>query len=126
MLETSHLIAFVSTASPARARQFYEETLGLNLIDESPFAVVFDVKGLMLRVTVVDSLQPAPYTVLGWRVEDIAATVRSLTDRGVAFLRYDGMGQDALGIWRAPSKALIAWFKDPDGNVLSLTQFVSP
>ncbi|MDQ6710146.1 MAG: VOC family protein [Candidatus Dormibacteraeota bacterium] len=122
MLETSDLIAFVSSSDAKRAREFYAETLGLTLEEESPFAVVFEVNGVMLRVTVVDSVQPAPYTVLGWRVDDIDATVRSLAARGVAFLRYEGMGQDTLGIWRAPSKARIAWFKDLDGNILSLTE----
>lgn len=122
MLARDELIAFVSTTDPARARAFYEGTLGLALEGESEFACVFRSAGTMLRVTVVDALVPARYTVLGWAVDDIEARVRALGARGVAFERYDGLEQDGLGIWRSPSGARVAWFKDPDGNTLSLTQ----
>ena len=119
------VIAFVSTTDPARARAFYAETLGLELESESPFAVVLRSGGTMLRVTVVEQLTPQPFTVLGWSVPDIAATIEKLSARGVAFERFDGMDQDELGVWTSPAGGRIAWFKDPDGNVLSLTQFTA-
>jgi catechol 2,3-dioxygenase-like lactoylglutathione lyase family enzyme len=122
VLAGDDLIAFVATGDPARARAFYGDTLGLELVEETPFAVVFSVGATMLRVTVVDAVIAAPYTVLGWAVADIAARVRELGKRGVAFERYAGLEQDELGVWRSPSGARIAWFKDPDGNTLSLTQ----
>lgn len=117
------LVGFVSTTSPEAAREFYEEVLGLTLRDASPFALVFDANGTMLRVTTVAELAPASYTVLGWRVNDIARTVRDLSVRGVAFLRFPGMEQDELGIWTTPGGDRVAWFHDPDGNTLSVTQF---
>ena len=123
MLNAADLIAFVSTARPEAAIAFYRDALGLALVADEPFALVFDVRGVMLRVTKVDAVQPAPYTVLGWHVADIRAAVEALGARGVAFERYPGMPQDELGIWTSPSGARIAWFGDPDGNVLSLTQF---
>jgi catechol 2,3-dioxygenase-like lactoylglutathione lyase family enzyme len=126
VLGSSDLIAFVPTTDMPRARSFYEDTLGLRLDSESPFACVFDAGGTMLRVTAVDHVAGAQYTVLGWRVADIAATAASLARRGVGLLRYDGMEQDDLGVWTAPGGDKVAWFKDPDGNTLSLTQFVEP
>jgi catechol 2,3-dioxygenase-like lactoylglutathione lyase family enzyme len=122
VLAGDDLIAFVATGDPARARAFYGDTLGLELVEETPFAVVFRAGDTMLRVTVVEAVVVAPYTVLGWAVADIAARVRELSERGVAFERYAGLEQDGLGVWRSPSGARIAWFKDPDGNTLSLTQ----
>jgi catechol 2,3-dioxygenase-like lactoylglutathione lyase family enzyme len=123
MLAGSDVIAFVSTTDLARARAFYADVLGLAFVEDSPFACVFDAHGTMLRVTAVVDLTPAPFTVLGWRVGDIAAAVESLTSRGVVFSRYDGMGQDDLGVWSTPGGDQVAWFTDPDGNTLSLTQF---
>jgi catechol 2,3-dioxygenase-like lactoylglutathione lyase family enzyme len=120
MLGGSDLIAFVSTTNRARAAAFYGETLGLELIEESPFALVYDAHGTMLRVTIVDALEPAPQTVLGWAVPDIVAATDQLP---VDFIHYDGMDQDERGIWTSPSGARVAWFRDPDGNLLSLTQF---
>ena len=122
MLTSSTLVAFVGTAKPDQARTFYEQTLGLRLVADEPFALVFDANGVPLRVAKVPAAQPAPYTVLGWSVADIRAVVGALTANGVLFERYDGMGQDDLGIWTSPGGARVAWFKDPDGNVLSLTQ----
>jgi hypothetical protein len=84
--------------------------------------VIFKAPGTSLRVTVVERVQPAPYTVLGWGVEDIAATIAALADHGVSFARFEGVEQDELGIWQSPSGAQVAWFKDPDGNLLSVTQ----
>jgi catechol 2,3-dioxygenase-like lactoylglutathione lyase family enzyme len=123
MLEHSALIGFVGVSDLDRARQFYGETLGLPLTDESPFALVADVNGTMLRLTAVERPAAVPYTVLGWKVADIASTIDQLTERGVHFTRYDGMGQDERGVWTAPGGAKIAWFLDPDGNNLSLTEF---
>ena len=123
MLETSAVIAFAASADLGQAQVFYEQALGLRVIDQNDFACVFDANGTMLRVTAVAEVARPGYTVLGWRVSDIAATVRALTARGVAFLRYDGMDQDEDGVWMTPAGDQVAWFADPDGNVLSLTQF---
>jgi catechol 2,3-dioxygenase-like lactoylglutathione lyase family enzyme len=123
MLERSALIGFVGVSDLDRAGRFYGHTLGLPIADESPFALVADAHGTMLRLTAVEKPAAAPYTVLGWNVADIASTVDELTERGVRFTRYEGMAQDERGIWTAPSGAKIAWFLDPDGNNLSLTQF---
>ncbi|QUQ70162.1 VOC family protein [Kutzneria sp. CA-103260] len=117
------LIAFAPATDLARAVAFYGSVLGLTHEETTPFAAVFRAGPVMLRVTKVESLQPQPFTVLGWSVSDIRATVADLTARGVAFTRYDGMGQDSLGIWTTPDGSQIAWFRDPDGNTLSLTQF---
>ena len=122
MLESSDLVAFVAATDLDRARDFYEQTLGLPVLEQNDFACVLDAHGTMLRVTAVHQVARAGYTVLGWHVTDIAAAVRDLAGRGVAFLRYDGMDQDEQGIWTAPSGARVAWFADPDGNTLSLTQ----
>jgi catechol 2,3-dioxygenase-like lactoylglutathione lyase family enzyme len=125
MLDSFDLVAFAPTTDLARARRFYEATLGLKVEDDNPIACVFDSHGTKLRVTLVDELTPAPYTILGWTVSDIPETVRGLAERGVQFERYEGFGQDELGIWTAPSGDQVAWFKDPDSNTLSLTQRIS-
>jgi catechol 2,3-dioxygenase-like lactoylglutathione lyase family enzyme len=126
MLKTRSIIAFVATTAPMRAKNFYTKTLGLRLVSEDAFALVFDAGGTMLRVAVVQQLQPAGYTVLGWIVPDIRRAVRGLERRGVTFQRYEGLDQDERRIWSAPSGARVAWFKDPDGNTLSLTEFTRP
>jgi len=125
ILGTSKLVAFVATKDPSKARTFYEGVLGLRLVeDEKPFALVFDANGIMLRVTIVPEHNPALFTVLGWDVASIEKTVERLTAAGVEFQRYAGLNDgDPKGIWTAPGGARIAWFKDPDGNVLSVTQF---
>ena len=125
MVGSSPVIAFVATTDPRRAKAFYAGTLGLRLTGEDPFALVFDAAGTMLRVATVTALKPAGYTVLGWNVRDIDRAVRDLAEKGVAFQRYDGMPQDELGIWTSPGGARIAWFLDPDGNTLSLTEFTA-
>ena len=125
MLQTGKVIAFVGSADLGQARVFYERTLGLRMIERNEFACVFDVNGTMLRVTAVAEVMRAGYTVLGWQVSDIAAVVRGLTAKGVAFLRYAGMDQDESGVWTTPGGDQVAWFADPGGNVLSLTQFAS-
>jgi len=123
MLESSDVIAFVSATSLSRARVFYEQTLGLPVAGHDNFACVFDANGTMLRVTAVSEVSRSGYTVLGWRVTDIAAAVRGLKTRGVVFIRYDGMDQDEHGVWTTPGGDKVAWFADPDANILSLTQF---
>ncbi len=123
MLEDAHVIAFAATADPDLSRRFYEETLGLELLADDPFALVFDAGGTMLRLQKTNEVRRQPYTTLGWRVPDLEARVLALKERGVVFERYATLDQDRLGIWTAPDGARIAWFKDPDGQVLSLTQF---
>jgi catechol 2,3-dioxygenase-like lactoylglutathione lyase family enzyme len=124
MLESSHLVAFAAATDLQRARAFYEQVLGLSVTSQNDFACVLDANGTMLRITAVPEVRQAGYTVLGWRVTDISAVVRDLTARGVVFLRYDGMDQDGDGVWTAPGGDKVAWFPDPDGNTLSLTQFL--
>src|SRR5579859_6816987 len=117
-LASQPLVAFVATQDPARAILFYRDTLGLPLLSEDRFALVFNAHGTMLRVAMVPDFTPAKFTVLGWKVADIAAAVEQLSSAGVTFERYGGMGQDERGVWTAPSGAKVAWFKDADGNVL--------
>ena len=119
-LSGADLVAFVATTDTARARAFYEGVLGLTVIDDDGFACVVDAHGTTVRITAVPERAPAPYTVLGWKVDDLDSTVDGLVARGVEFLRFDGMEQDDRGVWAAPGGARIAWFADPDGNTLSL------
>ena len=123
MLQAGEVIAFAASADLLRARVFYEQVLGLRVAEQNEFACVFDANGTMLRVTAVAEVARPGYTVLGWRVADIAVTARGLAGRGVLFLRYDGMEQDENGVWTTPGGDKVAWFADPDGNVLSLSQF---
>jgi predicted enzyme related to lactoylglutathione lyase len=126
MLETSDVIAFAAATDLARARSFYESTLGLRLVEQNAYACVFDAHGTMLRVTAVAEVAHPGYTVLGWQVTDIEETVTRLASAGVDFARYDGVEQDAQGVWTTPGGDRVAWFSDPDGNVLSLTQLSRP
>lgn len=122
-LAQERIFAFVPISDPGKAKLFYGETLGLTLIrEELPFALVFDAHGITLRLSIVGVFAPASWTVLGWEVPDIVSRVRALAARGVRFERYPGMKQDENGIWASPSGAKVAWFRDPDGNVLSLTE----
>jgi len=116
-------IAFVITGDRKASEAFYGGTLGLRRLPGDPFAAVFDLAGVKLRVTEVPGHVAAQHPVLGWQVRDIAATVDELAGKGVQFTVYEGMGQDARGIWTSPDGAArVAFFPDPDGNVLSLTQ----
>jgi predicted enzyme related to lactoylglutathione lyase len=123
MLDRSNPICFAATENSARTHKFYQETLGLKFVSGDQFALVFDVNGIMLRIQKVDKVNPHSYTTLGWNVADIKKAVTELSGRGVKFMKYEGMNQDESGIWTSPDKAKIAWFKDPDGNLLSLTEF---
>jgi catechol 2,3-dioxygenase-like lactoylglutathione lyase family enzyme len=123
MLDSCDVVAFVAATDLRRARVFYEQALGLPVVEHNDFACVLNANGIMLRVTAVPEVARAGYTVLGWRITDIVPAVRGLTAKGVVFLRYDGMGQDEDGIWTTPEGDKVAWFTDPDGNILSLTQF---
>lgn len=117
------IIGFVTIVDVARAKEFYGKTLGLRLINEEPpYALVFDANGIMIRLGMGKELPPAHGTVLGWQVPDIAMAVGDLLQAGVVFERYGFMQQDELGIWTAPTGAKVAWFKDPDGNILSLSE----
>jgi catechol 2,3-dioxygenase-like lactoylglutathione lyase family enzyme len=124
LLDSSPIMAFSATTDAERAKEFYRDRLGLKLVEDSPFALVFDAAGTMLRVQKVQEVREAQYTSLGWKVEDIAAKVEELEKAGVKFEHYGFPGVDHKGIWTPPgASARIAWFKDPDGNILSLTQF---
>ena len=114
---------FLATANAAKAREFFEKMLGLQFESEDFAALVFRVGGSMLRIQKVKEVRKAQYTSLGWEVEDIHATVKQLRASGVVFQRYEGVEQDEDNVWRSPSGAQVAWFEDPDGNILSLTQF---
>ena len=122
MLTDQRLIAFIATKDGERARDFYEKTLGLRVLSDDEFAIALDLNGTMLRIQKVETFVPHSFTVLGWQVSDIGATVATLLGRGVTFETFAGMNQDERGIWRSPSGARVAWFKDPDGNTLSLSQ----
>jgi catechol 2,3-dioxygenase-like lactoylglutathione lyase family enzyme len=122
ILGSSKLTAFIATESAPRAKVFYRDTLGLRLVHEDDFAVVFDANGTTLRVTPVPTFVQATYTVLGWEVSDILLAVTDLKSRGVEFERFPGLPQDEHGIWSAPGEVQVAWFKDPDGNILSVAQ----
>lgn len=116
-------VLFLATTNAERARTFYERVLQLTFVADEPVALVFQVGHSMLRIQKVDRVHSAPYTSLGWAVSDIRRTVQLLRAGGVVFQRYESLNQDADDIWHAPSGALVAWFQDPDGHVLSLTQF---
>lgn len=124
MLESCPAIAFVPSTDLARSRRFYADVLGLPLEAHGPYACVFRSGGVMIRVTKVDRLEPQPFTVLGFQVVDMSDKVAQLTALGVELARFEGMGQDESGIWTAPGGDSVAWFADPDGNTLSLTEFV--
>ncbi len=121
-LASAKLVAFAATTNQERAREFYGGVLGLGLLSQDGFALVFDANGIMLRVSTVREVAQAQYTVLGWEVTDIVASVKALETAGVKFERYSFPGQDEMGIWTAPGGARVAWFKDPDGNILSVSQ----
>jgi len=116
------IVAFVPSHDLARSRDFYEGALGMRVVDVNDFALVLLSGETTVRVTLAENWSPQPFTVLGWTVADAAEVSDRLASAGVALLRYDGMGQDERGLWTTPTGARVAWFADPDGNVLSVTQ----
>ena len=123
MLSDARIVGFVDVSSYETAREFYVSRLGLRLVAEDTFALAYETGGNMIRLSEVEQVMPKRGTVLGWSVPDIADVVSHLHEQGVAFARFDGLDQDSLGIWDSPDGAKVAWFRDPDGNLLSLTQF---
>jgi catechol 2,3-dioxygenase-like lactoylglutathione lyase family enzyme len=126
VLAGAPFIGFIPVRDLTEARGFYEGILGLGVVEETPFAVVLDAGGTMLRLTAVPELAAQAFTIAGWQVPDIDATARQLAEKGVRLSRYESMEQDELGIWTTPAGDRVAWFADPDGNTLSLTTFASP
>jgi catechol 2,3-dioxygenase-like lactoylglutathione lyase family enzyme len=125
MLKHQPVVAFLATCAPERALPFYRDVLGLTLLEDSPFALVFDVNGTTLRIQKTRAYTPAPHTALGWQVQSIHDVLGALARHGVRGERFSGMEQDELGVWLAPGpepRAKVAWFKDPDGNLLSLNE----
>jgi len=122
MLANKELKAFVPTVMPGKAKSFYSEILGLKLLSEDNYALEFEANGILLRVIIVPELKPQAFTVLGWNVDDISSIIKSLNKKGVVCGKYDFLTQDSLGIWVSPGGSKVAWFKDPDGNILSLTE----
>ena len=122
MLSKEKLKAFIPTVEPEKAKEFYMNVLGLQLVSEDNFALEFNSNGIRLRVTKVGKFIPYPFTVLGWDTEDIATSVQKLREKGVIFEKYDFLEQDDLAIWTAPGGTKVTWFKDPDGNLLSLSE----
>lgn len=125
MLKSSTVVGFIGTANPDEARHFYEHCLGLTLREDSPFALVFECGDTVIRVQKVESVRAQQYTTLGWSVSDIKAVVQHLGSYGVEFQRFDNLPQDELGIWQTPDGSQVAWFQDPDGNVLSVTELIT-
>jgi catechol 2,3-dioxygenase-like lactoylglutathione lyase family enzyme len=124
MLGSTNIVAFVPTRDAARARAFYEGVLGLRFIKDDGYAMVLDANGIMVRVAKAPEFTPLPFTILGWQVSEIENVVRGLREKGVHFEIFGFFKQDELGIWTAPAGDKVAWFKDPDGNVLSVSQHV--
>ena len=123
MLAGCDVVAFLATTQPAKARAFYCDVLGLRFVEDGPFALVVEAANVTVRIQKVREFKPVPFTAIGWAVGDVRETAKQLAGKGVRLERFEGMGQDDLGIWVSPSGAKVCWFKDPDGNVLSLTQF---
>jgi catechol 2,3-dioxygenase-like lactoylglutathione lyase family enzyme len=122
MLGSTNIVAFVPIKDSEKARAFYEGVLGLRFVKDDGFALVFDANGIMVRAAKMKEVNPAQFTVLGWQVKDIEDVVRALQKKGVHFEIFGFFKQDDLGIWSAPTGDKVAWFKDPDGNILSVSQ----
>jgi predicted enzyme related to lactoylglutathione lyase len=124
MLGSTNIVAFVPITDTAKARAFYEGVLGLRFVKDDGFAMVLDANGIMVRAPKMKEVKPAQFTILGWQVTDIENVVRSVEKKGVHFEIFGFFKQDELGIWTAPTGDKVAWFKDPDGNILSVSQHV--
>ena len=122
MLNNSKLMAFCTTAKPEESKEFYQSVIGLTLLENSPYVMVFDANGTELRLQKVDEVVPYNATALGWAVADIDTQVRVLAERGIHFEMFPGMEQDESGVWVTPGGSKVAWFRDPDSHLLSLTQ----
>lgn len=123
MLSNPSITAFLPTTQQEASKHFYANTIGLHLVSEDDYALEFEGNGVTLRITSVDLFVPHPFTVLGFKINNIQDQVKALTEKGVVFEKYSGLKQDEFGIWTSPSQAKIAWFKDPDGNLISLTEY---
>jgi catechol 2,3-dioxygenase-like lactoylglutathione lyase family enzyme len=121
-LQAARLVGFVASSDLERSRAFYVDVLGLRVLEQNPGACVLASGDVMVRVSLVPEVSVAPYTVLGWDVDDIGAALNALAERGIVCARFDGMDQDERGVWTTPGGDRVAWFRDPDGHVLSLTQ----
>ncbi len=124
MLGSTDIIAFIAITDAEKARAFYEGVLGLRFVKDDGFALVFEANGIMVRAAKMKDFKPAQFTVLGWQVPGIEDTVRALGKKGVHFEIFGFFKQDELGIWTAPTGDKVAWFKDPDGNILSVSEHV--
>jgi len=124
MLGSTPLVAFVPVTDSQKARAFYEGVLGLKFVKDDGFALVLDANGIMIRAAKMKECTPAQFTILGWQVSDIEHVVRGLAEKGVHFEVFGFFKQDGLGIWTSPTGDKVAWFKDPDGNTLSVSQHV--
>ena|SRR5579872_231485 len=122
MLVDETLKTFVPTVKPEDAKAFYRDILGLSFLGGDNYGMEFDSGGTLLRIITVRELKPHGFTVLGWNVKDIESEIRSLNSKGVVFEKYDFLQQDDLRIWTSPNNSRVAWFKDPDGNILSVSQ----
>ncbi|MEG9435546.1 VOC family protein [Edaphobacter sp. HDX4] len=123
MLPLNDPIAFIPIIDANRSRQFYVEILGLNFLSDDGFALVLRSGAIDVRLVRMGSFSPTPYTIFGWKVPDIDIAVRELSQLGISFEKYPFLEQDVSGIWSAPGGAAqVAWFKDPDGNILSISQ----
>ena len=121
-LRDQPLQSFIPISDADKATIFYRDVLGLELLEDTPFALVFAVSGGALRLAKTPDFTPQPFTVVGWEVDDIASGIAELARHGVTLLRFDGLPQDEAGVWRTPDGTQVVWFNDPDGNVLSLSQ----
>lgn len=120
----TRVVTFLLTSDPATALTFYRDTIGLKFVRDDGFALVFDMQGVMLRIAKAPQFTPAQHTVLGWEVEDIMVAQEGLLRKDVTFEIYPNMGQDERAICTFPNGDKVAWFKDPDGNLLSISQHV--
>ena len=125
MLRDQKLKAFIPTVDPDKAKRFYVNLLGFTLLSEDYYGMELELNGSLLRIATVEQFKPHPFTVLGLEVDDLSSLITSLVRKGVVFEIYNIIDQDKSGIWNAPGGGKVAWFKDPDGNLLSLTEYVS-
>ena len=125
MLQEPRITSILPSSNLEQSKEFFESKIGLQIISEDPYGVELEGLDSVLRLSLVQQFTPQAFTVLGFKVSDISLEVKSLTSKGVIFENYDSLDQDELGIWTSPSNAKVAWFKDPEGNVLSLTQYPS-